>query len=155
MYLSVLFVHVISSFVMFSMWSVEVLTVIRDGSLEHEARYGRVLKILSMLLVLATGSYLMQRSWGPQPWLVVSVLMLLSTIPLSIVLSICPKRSVSSENRTMLFFVNGMYKLATALGIVSLMVFKDQSYMSILIKVLVIYGIILVPSISFYKKTLR
>jgi hypothetical protein len=85
----------------------------------------------------------------------VSVLMLLSTIPLSIVLSIRPKRSVLSENRTMLFFVNGMYKLATALGIVSLMVFKDQSYMSILIKVLVIYGIILVPSISFYKKTLR
>src|SRR5690606_20450527 len=88
MYQTIVYIHVLSAFVMFSLWVSELIVFLAnrvgDDSIKRVKRYLGFSQVTSMIIVLATGFYLMHYRGGPQAWLVVSVVLLLSTIPASI-----------------------------------------------------------------------
>ena len=98
-------------------------------------------------MVLLSGFYQMQQSWGPRPWLVVSVILFLSTIPVSIFLSVALKQNEKSDStvQTSIPFIRSIYKIGVALVILILMVFKnseyDQAVLVVMISALFIAGI--------------
>ena len=109
--------------------------------------------MICMLLVFLTGFYLMSKSWGPQPWLVTSVIMLLSTIPVSIVLTVIAKkekRKVEGSNNA-IPVMRSIYKTGTALVILILMVFKNTAYNQTLTIVTIAYLPVVMLSFHYFK----
>lgn len=142
MYITLVYAHVLSAFLTFAFWFVEWLAAPSPQGKNIRPLPSRF-KMISMLMVMATGFYLMHRAWQPQPWLVSSVVLFLSTIPVSLLIS-RKLRSLDSEsvNHRTINFVNNTYKLATAVAVLTLMVFKDGSYIAVTTKALICYLLI-------------
>lgn len=89
---------------------------------------------------------MMHKTWGPQPWLVISVILLFSTIPLSIALSLIVKKRKKSGGEvesSPVSLVRSIYKVGTALVILTLMVFKNGDYSQTLLIVIAAYLVML------------
>ena len=146
-----LFIHILSAFTLYSLWFFEFMLTLKAESknslwqpvVERTNRF----QMASMLMVLLSGFYQMQQSWGPRPWLVVSVILFLSTIPVSIFLSVALKQNEKSDStvQTSIPFIRSVYKIGVALVILILMVFKnseyDQAILVVMISALFISGI--------------
>src|SRR5690606_42058292 len=106
---TIVYIHVLSAFGMFSLWVSELIVFLAnrvgDDSIKRVKRYLGFSQVTSMIIVLATGFYLMHYRGGPQAWLVVSVVLLLSTIPASIAFLRSPNSSKSMHNRLRFLFV--------------------------------------------------
>lgn len=157
MYQTIVYIHVLSAFVMFSLWVSELIVFLAnrvgDDSIKRVKRYLGFSQVTSMIIVLATGFYLMHYRGGPQAWLVVSVVLLLSTIPASIAFLRSAKRSKSMYNRLRFLFVNSMYKISTALVILTLMVAKHTEYAAIVMETGIIYLIAFaIPAFVYFNR---
>lgn len=155
LYQIVVFLHIVSAFIMFSSWFFELMLVFKseeDGtSWQPVVKYTALLQMVCMVLVFISGVYMMRKAWGPQPWLATSVVLLLSTIVVTVLLSVLAKRkreAFPDTKTNTVSLITSIYKVGTALVILMLMVFKnieyDQTFIVVIASYLVIFGLSLV-----------
>ncbi len=159
MYQTIVYIHVLSAFIMFSLWVSEFIVFLanrdNDASTKGVKKYIGVFQVTSMITVLATGFILMRYRGEPQPWLVVSVMLLLSVIPVSIAFLRTAKKSKTVHTRLRSLFIYSTYKISTALVILTLMVVKHAEYAAIVLQSGIIYLIAFAIPASLYFNRVR
>ena len=132
MYQFLLFLHIIASFGLISLWVFDVIQRFTSASSADSERKKSYVafQVTGMITVLGTGLYMMQERWRGQAWLIVAVLILLSTIVVSRIPVLIEKwersRGIENVNIPDAMKIEALYKIVAAIVIIYLMVYKPN-----------------------------
>lgn len=139
MYQEVVFIHILSAFILFAFWFYEwINNILYLPKITFALRFHR-LQMVTMIVVAATGIYLMRYAWGPQPWLISAIILLILAIVLTITFIFVDKLLLT--NNKILNILYQSFKESLKIGIITsiifLMSYKTQSWFLIICQTIV------------------
>lgn len=126
LYLFVKLVHIVSGFILYSLWVAELIVFLiknKNPKIDLGIKKIAPLSMLCMLLTLVSGTYLMIVAWGPQAWIATALINFVLIIILALAFR---KRSLVVSN----------IKLTVGLTILVFIVLKPNLVLSIVFTVL-------------------